>query len=75
MFYAPYVFSPDFHILFLFAMVGHIKKNFEGRGFRGGSDEKMRRMWLRREIVAFGLPSLDAQGALSKKFLVLVFQD
>jgi len=30
----------------------------EGRGFRGGSDEKMRRMWLGREVVAAGLPAL-----------------
>ena len=30
----------------------------EGRGFRGGSDEKMRRMWLRLEIVVAGLPPL-----------------
>ena len=30
----------------------------EGRGFRGGSDEKMRRMWLGLEIVVAGLPPL-----------------
>ena len=30
----------------------------KGRGFRGGSDEKMREMWLGREIVVAGLPSL-----------------
>ena len=29
----------------------------EGRGFQGGSDEKMR-MWLGREVVVAGLPSL-----------------
>ena len=29
----------------------------EGRGFRGGSDEKMR-MWLGREIFVVGLPPL-----------------
>ena len=28
----------------------------EGRGFRGGSDEKIRRMWLRLGIVVAGLP-------------------
>ena len=28
----------------------------EGQGFRGGSDEKMRRMWLGREVVVAGLP-------------------
>ena len=27
-------------------------------GFRGGSDEKMRRMWLGLEIVVAGLPPL-----------------
>ena len=27
-------------------------------GFRGGSDEKMRRMWLGQEIVVTGLPPL-----------------
>ena len=30
----------------------------EGRRFRGGSDEKMRRMWLGREVVVTGLPPL-----------------
>ena len=30
----------------------------EGREFRGGSDEKMRRMWLGLKIVVAGLPSL-----------------
>ena len=30
----------------------------KGRGFRGGSDKKMRRMWLGREIVVVGLPPL-----------------
>ena len=33
-------------------------KIFEGRGFRGGSDEKMRRMWLGREIDVAVLPPL-----------------
>ena len=33
----------------------------EGRGFRGGSDEKMRRMWLGREIVVAGLSPLVKQ--------------
>ena len=33
----------------------------EGRGFRGGSDEKMKRMWLRLEIAVAGLlPSLPS---------------
>ena len=30
----------------------------EGRGFQGGSVEKMRGMWLGREIVVAGLPPL-----------------
>ena len=30
----------------------------KGRGFRGGSDEKMRRMWLGLEIDVVGLPPL-----------------
>ena len=33
----------------------------EGRGFRGGSDEKMRWMWLGLEIVVAGLISLTEQ--------------
>ena len=31
----------------------------EGRGFRGGSNEQMRRMWLGRKIVVAGLPPLQ----------------
>ena len=39
--------------------IRHIKKIIlKGRGFRGGSDEKMRRMWLGREIVVVGLPPI-----------------
>ena len=30
----------------------------DGLGFRGGSEEKLMRMWLRRETVVTGLPSL-----------------
>ena len=30
----------------------------EGRRFLGGSDEKMGRMWLGREVVVAGLPPL-----------------
>jgi len=30
----------------------------EVRGFRGGSDEKMRRMWLGLEIIEAGFPPL-----------------
>ena len=35
----------------------------EGRGFRGGSDEKMRRMWLGLEIDVVGLPPLTQHSA------------
>ena len=39
---------------------------FEGRRFRGGSDEKMRRMWLGLEIaLAAFLPSLKSFGFVS----------
>ena len=31
----------------------------KGRGFRGGSDEKMRGMWFGLEIDVGGLPPLD----------------
>ena len=30
----------------------------EGQRFRGGLDQKMRRMWLGREVVVAGLPPL-----------------
>ena len=47
------------------------------RGFRGGSDEKMRRMWLGREIVVAGLPpSLDPLDALqSTRNVVFIEMD
>ena len=49
--------SPDFQKIFLFARIGHLKKIiFKGRGFRCGSDEKMRRMWLGLGIVVVALP-------------------
>ena len=32
-----------------------LHKVIEGRGFRGGSDEKMRRMWFGLEIDVVGL--------------------
>ena len=51
--------SPDFQKIFLFARIGHLKKIiFKGRGFRCGSDEKMRSMWLGLGIVVVGLPPL-----------------
>ena len=57
MLYAPTL--PDFPKIFLFARIGYLKKIiFEGRGFRCGSDEKMRRMWLGLETVVVGLPPL-----------------
>ena len=36
----------------------HKKIFIKGRGFRGGSDKKMRIMWLRLRFVVVGLPSL-----------------
>ena len=42
---------------FIFEKKKHII--IKGRGFQGGSDEKIRRMWLGREIVVAGLPLLD----------------
>ena len=39
--------------------IEHLKKIIlKGRGFRGGSDEKMRRMWFGLEIDVVGLPPL-----------------
>ena len=39
--------------------IRHFKKIIlKGRGFRGGSDEKMRRMWFGLEIDVVGLPPL-----------------
>ena len=43
----------------VFAKINKKKIIFEGQGFRGGSDEKMRRMWLGLEIVVAGLPPLN----------------
>ena len=37
------------------------------KGFRGGSDEKMRRMWLGLEIVVAGIPPLLSQRTRKKK--------
>ena len=48
-----------FKKIVLSSRIGNFLTNIiEGRGFRGGSDEKMRRMWLRKEIVVVGLPPL-----------------
>ena len=38
----------------------------EGRGFLGGLDEKMRRMWLGLEIVMGGFPHLPQHHANKK---------
>ena len=38
----------------------------KGRGFRGGSDEKMRRMWLGLEIVVAGLDTCSSSDFTSK---------
>ena len=38
--------------------IRNLKTILKGRGFRGGSDEKKRRMWLGREIVVVVTPPL-----------------
>ena len=43
-------------------------KIIEGKEFRGGSDEKMRRMWLGREIVVAGLPPLVKMIKIIEKY-------
>ena len=54
---------------FLSWRIRHFKKIIlEGRGFRGGSDEKMRRMWLGLEIVVGGLPPLGIYYLSNKQF-------
>jgi len=46
--------------MYLFSRIGHLKKIIlKVRGFRGGSDEKMRRKWFGLEIDVVGLPPLD----------------
>ena len=45
------------------------KVKLKRRGFRGGSDEKMRRMWLGLEIVVAGLPPLVLQFHEKKSFI------
>ena len=46
----------------LFSRIGHLEKIIlKERGFRGGSDEKMRRMWFGLEIDVVGLPPLVSQ--------------
>ena len=48
-----------FFKIVLSGRIRHFKKIIlKGRGFRSASDEKMRRMWLGREIVVVGLPPL-----------------
>ena len=45
--------------MYLFLRIGHLKKIIlKGRGFRCGSDEKMKRMWFGLEIDVVGLPPL-----------------
>ena len=64
---------PDFQKLFVSARVGHLKKILlEGLGFWGGSDEKMRRMWLGLEIVVVGLPTLPSWFCVKCKSLLRV---
>ena len=50
---------PDSLKIVLSGRIRHFKKRIlKGRGFRGGSDEKMRRMWVGLEIDVVGLPPL-----------------
>jgi len=45
--------------MYLFSRIGHLKKIIlKGRGFLGGLDEKMRRMWFGLDIDVVGLPPL-----------------
>ena len=56
--------------MYLFSRIGHLKKIIsKGRGFRGGSDEKMRRMWFGLEIDVVSLPPLPGEyiGNFSKR--------
>ena len=54
--------------IFLFARVGHSKKIIlQGRFFWGGSDKKLRRMWLGREIIVVYLPPLAPWTTISRK--------
>ena len=46
----------------------------EGLGFRGGSDEKMRRMWHGLEIYVAGLPSFILPVPNSNKILIIKIQ-
>jgi len=49
---------PDLKKIVLSSRIGTFKTQIiEERGFRGGSDEKMK-MWLGRKIVVAGLPHL-----------------
>ena len=55
--------------MYLFSRIGHLKKIIlKGRGFRCGSDEKMRRMWFGLEIDVVGLPPLIEQHLLGFYF-------
>ena len=47
-----------FKIVLSWRMRHNRKLILKGRGFQGGSDEKMRRLWLGGEIVVVGLPPL-----------------
>ena len=53
--------SPDFQKKYFYLQGLDFKKNIlERRGFRGGSDEKIRRMWLGLNVVVVGFPPLVA---------------
>ena len=63
-----------FKKIVLSSRIGTFKTQIiEERGFRGGSDEKMK-MWLGREIVVAGLPHLANGTPFDKQFLKVVFK-
>ena len=62
--------------MYLFSRIGHFKKIIlKVRGFRGGSDEKMRRMWFGLEIDVVGLPPLAWVKAVVGPYLLLELLD
>ena len=46
----------------------------KGRGFQGGSDEKIRRMWLGSEIVVVGLPPLFRTNTSQSYFMFAFYE-
>ena len=59
----------------LFGRIRHFKKMIlKGRGFQGGSDEKIRRMWLGSEIVVVGLPPLFRTNTSQSYFMFAFYE-